>query len=103
MTIFLVAYAWYASAVSRRSAVMDVALVRIYLSLFALAVSVWFMYLDESVFAAFPVFILTLPWSALAALPVSFLGVTVPGTFLMTFFFGYLNARLLHRLGKKLE
>ncbi len=82
---------------------MDVALVRIYLVLFALAVTVWFIYLDEGVFAAFPVFILTLPWSALAALPVAFLEVTVPGTFLITFFFAYLNARLLYRLGQKIE
>ncbi len=82
---------------------MDVALVRIYLVLFALAVAVWFIYLDESVFAAFPVFILTLPWSALVALPVAFLGVTVPGTFLITFIFAYLNARLLYRFGQKLE
>jgi hypothetical protein len=82
---------------------MDVALVRIYLVLFAVAVAVWFIYLDEGVFAAFPVFILTLPWSALAALPVAFLEVTAPGTVIIAFVFAYLNARLLHRLGRKLE
>ena len=81
---------------------MGTALVRIYLFLFILAICVYVMHGGHP-FSGLFVLILTLPWSALAALPMSFLGVSVPGTFIIMILFGYLNARLLYRLGRKLE
>jgi len=77
--------------------------VTIYLVLFALAMCIFLMYAEESAFAAMYVVILTLPWSALAAVPISLLEIGLPGTFIILSVFAVLNVPLLYRLGEKLQ
>lgn len=81
---------------------MGTALVRAYVLLFMLGIAVFVMHGGHPLSGLFLI-ILALPWSAIAAFPMAFLEVRGLGRLIIVLFFAFLNARLLYRIGEKLQ